>query len=100
MSRVLVSFLAAACIFPSLGIRGFSVVESVVAAAEEAEMVVELAGDWKVRVAHTAAGVMAAGTFVVAPPDIVEVLNEKIPTLPLFNSTVPGWVKGVALKEV
>ena len=65
-----------------------------------AEMVVELAGDWKVRVAHTAAGVMAAGTFVVAPPDIVEVLNEKIPTLPLFNSTVPGWVKGVALKEV
>jgi lysophospholipase L1-like esterase len=63
-------------------------------------MVVELAGDWKVRVAHTAAGVMAAGTFVVAPPDIVEVLNEKIPTLPLFNSTVPGWVKGVALKEV
>ena len=65
-----------------------------------AEMVVELAGDWKVRVAHTAAGVMATGTFVVAPPDIVEVLNEKIPTLPLFNSTVPGWVKGVALKEV
>lgn len=65
-----------------------------------AEMVVELAGDWKVRVAHTAAGVMAAGTFVVAPPDIVEVLNEKIPTLPLFNSTVPGWVKGVALEEV
>ena len=65
-----------------------------------AEMVVELAGDWKVRVAHTAAGVMAAGTFVVAPPDIVEVLNEKIPTLPVFNPAFPGWVKGVALAEV
>jgi len=65
-----------------------------------AEAVVELTGNWGVRVAHTAAGVVAAGTFVVAPPDIVEVLNEKIPTLPLFNSTVPGWVKGVALEEV
>lgn len=65
-----------------------------------AEAVVELAGDWGVRVADTAAGVTATGTFVIGTPDIVEVLNEKIPTLPLFNPTVPGWVKGVALEEV
>jgi len=65
-----------------------------------AEVVVELAGDWEVRVAHTAAGVTATETFLIAPPDGVEVIHEKIPTLPLFNPAVPGWVKGVALEEV
>ena len=65
-----------------------------------AELVVELAGDWKVRVADTAAGVTVTETFLIAPPDGVEVLNEKIPALPLFNPAVPGWVKGVALEEV
>ena len=65
-----------------------------------AEAVVELAGDWGVRVAHTAAGVTATGTFLIAPPDIVAVIDEKLPTLPVFNPAVPGWVKGVALAEV
>lgn len=65
-----------------------------------AEVVVALAGDWKVRVADTAAGVTATETFLIAPPDGVEVLNENIPALPLFNPAVPGWVKGVALEEV
>lgn len=65
-----------------------------------AEVVVELVGDWEVRVADTAAGVTATETFLIAPPDGVEVLHEKIPALPLFNPTVPGWVKGVALEEV
>ena len=65
-----------------------------------AEAVVELTGNWGVRVAHTAAGIMATGTFVIGPPDVVEVIDEKIPALPLFNPAVPGWVKGVALAEV
>ena len=65
-----------------------------------AEVVVALAGDWKVRVADTTAGVTATETFLIAPPDGVEVLNENIPALPLFNPAVPGWVKGVALEEV
>ena len=65
-----------------------------------AEVVVALAGDWKVRVADTAAGVTATETFLIAPPDGVEVLNENIPALPLFNPAVPGWVKGVALEDV
>jgi len=65
-----------------------------------AEVVVELASDWEVRVADTAAGVTATETFLIDPPDGVEVLNEKIPSLPPFNPAVPGWVKGVALEEV
>ena len=96
MSRLIVSSLAAACIFPCVGIGGLCVV----AAAEERVVVAETAGDWGVRVAHTAAGIMATGTFVIAPPDVVEVIDEKIPALPLFNPAVPGWVKGVALAEV
>ena len=96
MSRVIVSSLAAACIFPCVGIGGLGVV----AAAEERVVVAETAGDWGVRVESRHAGQTTAGTFVVAPPDIVEVLNEKIPALPLFNPAVPGWVKGVALEEV
>ena len=100
MSRVLVSLLAAACISPSLGIRGFSVVESVVVAAEERVVVAETLGDWGVRVAGGRGGQTTAGTFVIAPPDVVEVINEKLPTLPVFNPAFPGWVKGVALAEV
>ena len=100
MSRALASFLAAACIFPSLGIGGSSSFESVVAAAEERLLVAETAGDWGVRVECRHAGQTTEGTFVVAPPDGVEVFNEKIPTLPVFNPAVPGWVKGVALEEV
>ena len=96
MSRLIVSSLAAACIFPCVGIGGLCVV----AAAEERVVVAETAGDWGVRVAHTAAGIMATGTFVIGPPDVVEVIDEKIPALPLFNPAVPGWVKGVALAEV
>ena len=96
MSRLIVSSLAAACIFPCVGIGGLCVV----AAAEERVVVAETAGDWGVRVAHTAAGIMATGTFVIGPPDVVEVIDEKIPALPLFNPAVPGWVKGVALEEV
>ena len=96
MSRVIVSSLAAAWIFPCVGIGGLGVV----AAAEERVVVAETAGDWGVRVESRHAGQTTAGTFVVAPPDVVEVLNEKIPALPLFNPAVPGWVKGVALAEV
>ncbi len=96
MSRVIVSALAAACIFPCVGIGGLRVV----AAAEERVVVAETAGDWGVRVESRHAGQTTAGTFVVAPPDGVEVLHEKIPALPLFNPAVPGWVKGVALEEV
>lgn len=96
MSRVIVSSLAAAWIFPCVGIGGLGVV----AAAEERVVVAETAGDWGVRVESRHAGQTTAGTFVVAPPDVVEVINEKLPTLPLFNPAVPGWVKGVALEEV
>ena len=63
-----------------------------------AEVVIELAGAWEIRVADTAAG--GTATFLIAPPDGVEVVNEKIPALPLFNPAVPGWVKGAALEEV
>lgn len=70
------------------------------AATEERVVVAETAGDWGVRVESRHAGQTTAGTFVVAPPDGVEVLHEKIPALPLFNPAVPGWVKGVALEEV
>jgi lysophospholipase L1-like esterase len=100
VSRALASFLAVACISPCLGIGGLSSWESVVAAAEEHVVVAETAGDWEVRVADTAAGVTATETFLIAPPDGVDVINEKIPSLPLFNPAVPGWVKGIALEEV
>jgi hypothetical protein len=96
VSRVIVSALAAACIFPCAGIGGLRVV----AAAEERVVIAKTAGDWEVRVESRHAGQTTAGTFVVAPPDGVEVLHEKIPALPLFNPAVPGWVKGVALEEV
>lgn len=100
MSRALASFLVVACILPSLGIEGLSGLESVVAAAEDRVVVAETAGDWGVRVECRHAAQAKAGTFVVAPPDGVEVLNERIAMLPLFNPAVPGWVKGVALEEV
>jgi hypothetical protein len=100
VSRALASFLVVACILPSLGIEGLSGLESVVAAAEDRVVVAETAGDWGVRVECRHAAQAKAGTFVVAPPDGVEVLNERIAMLPLFNPAVPGWVKGVALEEV
>jgi len=100
VSRAIASFLAAACISMSLGIGGLSRLESVVAAAEERVIVAETAGDWGVRVECRHAGQTKVGSFVVGPPDGVEVFNEKIPALPLFNPAVPGWVKGVALEEV
>lgn len=96
MSRVIVLSLAAACMFPCVGIGGLCVV----AAAEERVVVAETAGDWGVRVESRHAGQTTAGTFVIAPPDGVEVFHEKIPALPLFNPAAPGWVKGVALEEV
>jgi len=68
VSRVIVSSLAAACIFPCVGIGGLWVV----AAAEERVVVAETAGDWGVRVESRHAGQTKAGTFVVAPPDGVE----------------------------
>ena len=100
MSRALARFLAAASISPCLGIGIPSSLESVVAAAEDRVLVAETAGDWGVHVECRHAGRTAEGTFVVAPPDGVEVSSEKIATLPLFNPAVPGWVKGVALEEV
>jgi len=100
VSRALASLLAAACLSPCLGIGVPSSLESVVAAAEERLLVAETAGDWGVRVEYRHPGQATAGTFVVAPPDGVEVFHEKIPSLPPFNPAVPGWVKGVALEEV
>lgn len=63
-----------------------------------AEVVVELASAWEVRVADTAAG--GTATFLIAPPDVVEVVDEKLSALSVFNPAVPGWVKGVALADV
>lgn len=65
-----------------------------------AEIVAELAGDWGVRVAFSADGVTTSGTFPIAPADVVDVVDEKIPALPPFDPAVPGWVKGWALAEV
>jgi hypothetical protein len=65
-----------------------------------AEVVVEPAGGWGVRVARTDAGITTTETFAVAPPDVVEVIDEKLSALPVFNPAVPGWVKGAALADV
>jgi lysophospholipase L1-like esterase len=96
MSRVIVSALAAACMFPCLGIGGVRGV----AAAEDRVVVAETAGDWGVRVESRHAGQTTAETFLVAPPDVVEVIDEKLSALPVFNPAVPGWVKGAALADV
>lgn len=65
-----------------------------------AEVVVEPDGDWGVRVARTDAGTTTTETFAVAPPDVVEVIDEKLSALPVFDPAVPGWVKGAALADV
>lgn len=96
MSRVIVSALAAACMFPCLGIGGVRGV----AAAEDRVVVAETAGDWGVRVESRHAGQTTTETFLVAPPDVVEVIDEKLSALPVFNPAVPGWVKGAALADV
>jgi hypothetical protein len=64
------------------------------------EVVVEPAGDWGVRVEAAVGGRQAMATLPVGGPDIVEVVDEMLPPLPLFNPAVPGWVKGASLAEV
>ena len=85
---------------------GFVVLElvagpSAMSAAEPPDRILaEPAGDWGVRVSCTRGGLTALGTFLIPHPDVVERIDEQIPTLPIFNPALPGWVKGAALAEV
>ena len=99
MFRSLVSIPAAACMGLSFAIGSFFCGPLGAADVEKAA-VAEISGDWGVRVECRRDGRAAAGTFLVDPADRVDVSDEKLPAMPVFNPAVPGWVKGVALAEV
>jgi len=59
----------------------------------------ELASDWKVRVAVSEPRTLSK-TLRVAPPVTLTVTAEKIASLPLFNPNAGGWAKAVQLHGV
>ena len=70
------------------------------ARSESPRVVAEPAGERGVRVEVTHRGATARGTFLVDAPDVAEVTEEKVETLPLFAPGNPGWTKGAALAAV
>jgi hypothetical protein len=69
------------------------------AAAKDLPAVVQVTGDWQVRVTVPATGEKkdAAATLDVTPSAVGGVRAEKYAALPVFNAQTAGWAKGAGL---
>ena len=77
---------------------------AVVAGAVNAAPRVQVVDKWKVYVSpgvvmvgHAHVKVRAAVTLTVAPPDVVQVKDQRFPSLPLFDANGAPWAKGAKL---